>query len=74
MYLEIAHAGLLLFHTVLTRLGFKFTNHQRLSDLFSEYLLPSISCRTTETIESVEISMDQSKLGAAFEGEIIIAT
>lgn len=57
----------------LTQLGFKVTSHQQLSDLFSEYLLPNVTCRTTETVESVEISTDQSKFIAAFEGEIVIA-
>lgn len=56
----------------LARLALNFTDHQGLSDLFSEYLLPVVLCGTTETINSVKTSMDQSEFNAKFEGIITI--
>lgn len=67
-----SQARLLLLHTRPHTTGFQLLNHQGLSDLFSEYLLSNVMCRTTETIESMETLMDQGKVNAECEGEIRI--
>lgn len=59
-----SHARLLLLHMRPHTTEFQLLNHEGFSDIFSEYLLPNVMCKTTETIESMETLMHQVKVNA----------
>lgn len=68
IYIMRSHARLLLLHMRPHTTGFQLLNHEGFSDIFSEYLLPNVMCKTTETIESMETLMHQGKVNAEWGG------